>query len=159
MTTGLPDFFKFNLWSNMRLLDACAQLTDEQLDATMNGTFGSVRDTLMHMFDSEEGYAGHFSGIYPNPRLRDFTAFPGFDELRQHAKASGEKLIHIAEHENLDRTFLLDEGTYKCPAVIVLIQAMDHGIDHRSQISTLLTQQGIEPPDLDAWSYNDDMNA
>ncbi|WP_236031811.1 DinB family protein [Ktedonospora formicarum] len=40
-----------------------------------------------------------------------------------------------------------------------MIQTIDHGIDHRSQISTLLTQQGIEPHNLDAWSYNDDVNA
>ncbi len=26
MTIGLPDFFLYNLWANLRLLDACAQL-------------------------------------------------------------------------------------------------------------------------------------
>jgi uncharacterized damage-inducible protein DinB len=50
MTTGLPDFFTYNLWANLRLLDACAHL-----DATTRGTFGSVRETLMHLFASEEG--------------------------------------------------------------------------------------------------------
>jgi len=35
MTTGLPDFFRYHLWANLRLLDACAQLTAAQLDATM----------------------------------------------------------------------------------------------------------------------------
>jgi uncharacterized damage-inducible protein DinB len=37
----------------------------------------------------------------------------------------------------------------------VVIQAINHAIDHRSQIATLLSQQDIEPPDLDGWSYND----
>jgi len=45
MTIGLPDFFKYNLWANLRLLDACAHLSDAQLDATTRGTFGSVRET------------------------------------------------------------------------------------------------------------------
>jgi len=40
----------------------------------------------------------------------------------------------------------------------VVIQAINHGIDHRSQIATLLSQQGIELPDLDAWAYNDAMH-
>ena len=44
MTTGLPDFFKYNLWANLRLLDACEQLSDAQLNATTTGTFGSVRE-------------------------------------------------------------------------------------------------------------------
>jgi uncharacterized damage-inducible protein DinB len=157
MTAGLPDFFKFNLWANMRLLDACASLTDAHLDATVIGTYGSVRDTLMHLFASEEGYVRHFTGTSPTPQLREFTAIPGLDELRRRAERSGTELIAIAEHGDLDQIFHLDDGTYECQAIIVLIQALDHAIDHRSQICTLLTQQGIEPPYLDSWSYNDDL--
>ena len=129
MTTGLSDFYKHNLWANLRLLDACAQRSDEQLDATMGGTFGSIRETLMHLFSSEEGYARHVTGKIPNPPLKEFTTFPGFDELQRRAKMSGE----------------------------LLIEAINHGTDHRSQIATLLSQQGIEPPSLDAWDYNDSM--
>ena len=36
--------------------------------------------------------------------------------------------------------------------------AVNHAIDHRSQIATLLSQQDIEPPELDGWSYNDAMH-
>jgi len=157
MTTGLPDFFKYNLWANLCLLDACAQLSDAQLDATMNGTFGSVRETLMHLFASEEGYAFSFTGTTPTPSLKKVTTFVGFDELRRRAELSGNALITIAEQRDLSEIFHLDGGTYEAQAVIVAIQAINHGVDHRSQISTLLTQQGIEPPDLDAWSYNDAM--
>jgi len=57
MTTGLPDFFKYNLCANRRLLDMCEKLSDAQLDATMIGTYGSVRETLLHLFAAEEGYA------------------------------------------------------------------------------------------------------
>jgi len=55
MTTGLPDFFTYTLWANLRLLDACAHLSDAQPDATTRGTFGSVRETLLHLLASEEG--------------------------------------------------------------------------------------------------------
>lgn len=155
MTTGLPDFFKFNRWANLRLLDACAQLSDAQLDATILGTFGSIRETLLHMLASEEGYVRSFTGTAPSPQLKELTTFPGFDELRRRAERSGTELITIAEQGNLDQIFYLDGGTYESPAIIVLIQAMDHGIDHRSQIATLLSQQGIEPPAIDGWDYND----
>ncbi|HEV2661333.1 MAG TPA: DinB family protein [Ktedonobacteraceae bacterium] len=158
MTTGLPDFFHYNLWANLRLLDACTQLSDAQLDATMTGTFGSVRETLMHLFASEEGYVRSFTGTTPTPPLKGFTTFAGFDELRRRAERSGKELITIAEQRDLTQIFYLDEGTYESPAIIVVIQAIDHGIDHRSQIATLLSQQGIEPPDLDAWAYNDAMH-
>jgi len=152
---GLPDFFRFNLWANQRLLDACSTLTDEQLDMTATGTYGSIRDTLIHLFAAEEGYAGHFTGTPPTPRLDDFTTYPSFDELRRRVQMSGTELIAIAEHGDVNQIFHLDGGTYEAPAIIVLIQAMNHGDDHRSQICTLLSLQGIVPPDIDAWSYND----
>ncbi len=160
MTTGLSNFFQYHLWANLRLLDACAQLSDAQLDATMRGTFGSVRETLMHMFASEEGYAHHwhFTGASFTPRLKDLTMFPGFDELRRRAERSGKELIAVAEQGELDEILSLDEGTYEAPAIILLIQAINHGVDHRSQIATLLSQQDIELPDLDGWSYNDAMH-
>ncbi|GHO87376.1 DinB family protein [Dictyobacter formicarum] len=157
MTTGLPNFFEYNLWANLRLLDACEQLTDEQLDATMIGTFGSVRETLMHLFASEEGYVRSFTGTTPTPPLKELTTFVGFDELRRRAELSGKALITISKERDLSQTFYLDGGTYECQAYIVAIQAINHGIDHRSQIATLLSQQGIELPALDAWGYNDSM--
>ncbi|HET8910730.1 MAG TPA: DinB family protein [Ktedonobacteraceae bacterium] len=158
MTTGLPDFFKYNLWANRRLLDACADLTDEQLDATTIGTFGSVREILMHLFAAEEGYAFSFTGTTPQPPLKKIGNFVGFDELRRRAELSGNELIAISEQRDMGQIFYLDEGTYEAPAVIVAIQAISHAVDHRSQISTLLTQQGIEPPDMDSWSYNDELH-
>ena len=160
MTTGLPDFFKYNLWANLRLLDACTHLSDAQLDATTRGTFGSVRETLMHLFAAEEGYARHFNftGTVPTPRLKELITFAGFDELRRRAERSGKELIAVAEQGELNQILYLDEGTYEAPVIVVLIQAINHGIDHRSQIATLLSQQDIEPPDLDGWSYNDAMH-
>jgi uncharacterized damage-inducible protein DinB len=159
MATGLPDFFRYNLWANLRLLDECAKLSDAQLDATPIGTLRSVREILLHMLDSEEGYAGHVTGAYPIPRLRELTTFPGLDELRRRVQGSGERLIAFAEQttpEELDRILHLDGGTYDAPVFVVAIQAIQHAIDHRSQIATLLSQQGIELPDLAPWGYNDD---
>jgi uncharacterized damage-inducible protein DinB len=111
----------------------------------------------MHLFASEEGYVRSFTGTSPNPRLEELITFPGFDELQRRAKRSGEELITVAEQEELSRILYLDGGTYEAPAIVVVIQAINHAIDHRSQISTLLSQQDIEPPDLDAWAYNDAM--
>jgi len=158
MTTGLPDFFKYNLWANLRLLDACTHLSDAQLDATTRGTFGSVRETLMHMLAAEEGYARTLTGTSPTPRLKELTTFPDFDELRRRAERSGETLITFAEQGELSQILHLDGGTYDAPVIVVMIQAINHAIDHRSQISTMLSQQEIEPPDLDGWSYNDAMH-
>ena len=158
MTTGLPDFFTYTLWANLRVLDACAHLSDAHLDATTRGTFGSVREILLHLFAAEEGYVRHFTGTSPTPRLKDLTTFPGFDELRRRAERSGKELITIAEQWDLSQILHLDGGSYEAPVIVVLIQAVTHAIDHRSQIATQLGQQDVMPPDLDGWSYHDAMH-
>ena len=155
MNNGLADFFKFNLWANLRLLDACANLDDVQLDATMKGAFGSIRETLMHIIGGEEGYVHRFTGQRREPVLREGDPFPGFDELRRRARQSGEGLIAIAEELASGRVLQLSfQGqVYAVPAIFVLIQAINHGNDHRSQVATLLSQQDVTPPELDGWEY------
>jgi uncharacterized damage-inducible protein DinB len=158
MSAGLADFFRYNLWANQVLLDSCEPLTDAQLDVTAAGVYGSVRAILVHLFSSEESYAGRVGGQAPGPRLKESDAFPGFDELRRRAEQSGQALIAFAEtatEEDLIRILHLDNGTYDAPVYINLIQAINHGIDHRSQIATALSQQGVELPDLAGWGYND----
>jgi uncharacterized damage-inducible protein DinB len=157
MGAGLADFFRYNLWANQALLDACVPLTDAQLDAGAAGVYGSVRAILMHLFSSEESYAGRVGGQAPVPRLTESDTFPGFDELRRRAEQSGQALITFAEaatEADLTRILHLDNGTYDAPVFINLIQAINHAIDHRSQIATVLSQQGIELPDLAGWGYN-----
>jgi uncharacterized damage-inducible protein DinB len=153
MATIIADFFKYNLWVNLRVLDACASLDDAQFDATIRGTFGSVRETLVHIVAAEEGYVQRFSG--QRPALHKGDLFPGFDELRRRARQSGEGLIAIAEQFDAGQVLHLPyQGQiYDVPAIFVLIQAINHANDHRSQVAIVLSQQDVTPPELDGWSY------
>jgi len=46
---------------------------------------------------------------------------------------------------------------YELPVIIVLMQAIHHATDHRSQIATVLSQLGMQPPDLSVWAYDEAM--
>jgi uncharacterized damage-inducible protein DinB len=35
----------------------------------------------------------------------------------------------------------------------MVVQALHHGNDHRTQICTVLSTNGYESPDLDVWTY------
>ena len=39
------------------------------------------------------------------------------------------------------------------PAMVLLIQAINHATEHRTHIKTILSQQGIQPPEVDSWTY------
>lgn len=159
MTTLLADFFKYHLWANLRVLDACAHLTDAQLDASVPGTFGSVRETLVHIFVAEEGYIRIFTGQQLTQPLHEGDAFPGFDELRRRAQWSGESLLTIVEQFDPEQTLRLpyDGQFYDVPAILVLIQAINHATDHHSQVTTMLSQQGMTLPELNSWAYYHEM--
>lgn len=134
MTTRLTNLFKQHLWANQHLLEACTKLSDEQLDATTRGTYGSVRETLMHLFAAEERYVSLLTGHRSEPALSENDSFVGFDELQQRARKTGEALIAIAEHSEENQVIHLyyDEQDHEVPAFIVLIQALNHATDHRS---------------------------
>ena len=155
MATIIADFFKYNLWANLRVLDACAVRDDAELDATIRGTFGSVRETLVHIVAAEEGYVQRFTGQRTEPVLHEGDSFPGFDELRRRARQSGEGLIAIAEQFDAGQVLRLSyQGQlYDVPGIFVLIQAINHATDHRSQVATVLSQQDVTLPELDGWSY------
>ncbi len=44
------------------------------------------------------------------------------------------------------------------PKTIILTQVINHATEHRAQVMAILTQLGIEPPDLSSWSYFEGMN-
>jgi uncharacterized damage-inducible protein DinB len=60
-TDTLTTLFSHNLWANLRLLERCAELTTDQLAATIPGAFGSIHDTLQHIVTAEHSYFSRLS--------------------------------------------------------------------------------------------------
>jgi len=154
----LAELFLHNLWANLQLLRACQELTDEQLAAGAGGTYGSIRDTLLHIVSGEEDYLGVLTGepvaqpIYQNPPTNVTT-------LRNQAATVGEALAQAATRVGQDETFprRYDGRIYSIPAPRFLVQILTHATEHRTHVTTILTQLGIEPPDLSGWAYMDAM--
>ena len=67
-TDTLTTLFSHNRWANVRILERCAGLTDEQLDATIVGAYGSIRDTLQHIVTAERSYFSRISTGQPYRR-------------------------------------------------------------------------------------------
>lgn len=161
MSMILAELFKHNAWANDRMLEACAPLSDDQLDATVDGTFGTIRETLAHIVRAERGYLGRFTGEslehlkLADDEVRDFAV------LRQSGRASGEGLVSVAQRMPRDEVMegIWRGDAYAIPASVFLTQAINHATEHRVQIATILTQLGITPPDLDGWSYGEAMAA
>jgi uncharacterized damage-inducible protein DinB len=157
MSETLVQLCNHNLWANEQLLEACAELGDAHLDATMSGAFGSIRDTLMHLAGAQERMATALAGASVTEN-RDRAPFPGFVELRERMRTSGEMLAEAAARaqDGDTATTTWRDETFTLPVWVLLAQALTHATEHRTQISAILTQQGIEPPGMDVWTYHEE---
>lgn len=147
--------FRHNLWANRRILDACAGLSDAQLDATVEGTAGTVRDTLKHIAGAERRYVAALRGTYDQQPPPDREIWPGVAALRDAVSESGQALIELCEAipgETTVRGVRRGEP-FELPAWHFFVQSINHATEHRSQVATILTQQGIQPPAMDSWTF------
>jgi len=157
-TNTLTTIFRHNLWANLQLFERCAELRSEQLDATIPGTFGSIRDTLEHIALSEHSY---FSRISTGQRYHHPEEATPMTILRmvESVRETGLGLIEWAQKVQANDKIGIDwDGTPRqVPKTILLTQAINHATEHRAQIMVIMTQLGIQPPDLDSWTYFDEL--
>jgi uncharacterized damage-inducible protein DinB len=153
----LVEFFRHNTMMDQRLVEACRRLPPEQLGATATGTYGSIGATLVHIANAQASYAARLLDTERPERLPE-DPFPGFDALAERfAQGDAQLEVAAAKGGQRDREVQVTgddpPGTWSMPVSLFLLQAVNHGTEHRSQVATILTELGVEPPETDGWAY------
>lgn len=155
MNEPLASVFRYNKWANERLIECCRELTAEQLDARLPGVSDSIRALLLHIVGGQQTFVSRTGGRQHEREWNRASAWPGFEVLVDVANSSSGDLIEIAAaletDEDVDLPFA--GNTYRYPKSFFLLHALEHGVEHRTEIKVALAQLGIESPDLDAWNY------
>lgn len=153
----LVELFRHNLWANAATLDACRDLSHEQLASELAGTYGRLDRTLVHLARAQGGYLRTLADWQPGPehRLEYDEPFPGVDRISAHLRFTGERLIDVARSTSIHRILEGQWGDepYRYPAWVLLLHAAHHATEHRQQIATMLTNLGIQPPEPDPVAY------
>lgn len=157
MGGGLLDPLRHNAWATGQLLAFCRDLSPEQLRSTAEGTYGSILATLQHIVGAEGRYRLRLTGVRPD--------WPGDPEETEDLDELGGMAEDMAmfwdqlgagdfDGDRVVSWVSAVSGAHTdANAGILVAQALNHGNEHRAQIFTILTTIGVEPPDLDAWSY------
>jgi uncharacterized damage-inducible protein DinB len=155
MNQPLGEIFRYNRWANLRLIEACRSLTDEQLDARVGGTSGTVRELLLHVVGGQQTFVLRTRGGQHQGELNRSSAWPGFDALLDVARRSSDELAAIAEElvEGSEVVLPYAGRAFRYPRAFFLVHAIEHGVEHRTEIKLALAQLGVETPDLDGWAY------
>jgi uncharacterized damage-inducible protein DinB len=152
---------RHGIWANEQLLARCRALNKEQLELTVPGTYGTIRHTFTHIVASEEGYLVRLLGALvhePPFRAQDPANLDVIAEHIAHVKDGVERLFAKGSPDPdriISDTPLRPAGAprFEMAAWAPASQFVYHGVDHRSQIDTILSAHGLETLDLQVWPY------
>ncbi len=153
---ALRAMFDFHRWATEGLIDHLAELPKKRLDDAIPGTYGSIQQTLTHLLDADGRYLTRLRDPSPPPRVeREGVPLDQLrSELREHAERWEQALVDL-DAGTLDAAVLgaEDYPDTRPAEAMLLIQAIHHGNDHRTQIWSTLGAAGEEVPELDGWEY------
>lgn len=142
--------YDYNAWANHRELEAASKLSSEQFVQPLGSSFGSIRDTLGHIYGGEWVWLERFQGRSPSS-LPDTTQFHDIASLRERWKELEVRLLSFVNgltQADLDRMMeykTLKFGVYRNPLWQSMQHLVNHGTYHRGQVTTLLRQLGAQP--------------
>ncbi len=160
----LQRLFDYGHWANSRLFGVIASLTPQQFTQDVGGSYGSLRDTLVHMLSAEWGWLDRCGGHPRGPALVP-SAFPTLDSvvttwrtIEQHLRAFVSRL---ADEELLREVeFTNPRGERRSMPLGSLLQhAANHGVHHRGQLTLLLRMLGVTPGNIDLLLYDAERRA
>lgn len=147
-----------NAWANHRLLNACAQLSDEDYRAKRTSFFPTIELTLNHILSVD----GYYLDALDNGgrRWRELYALRDvpcetFEELRRKQETADRRLIGFCAQlsdAGLEEIVILnrpDDRRYPERVQDVLAHLFQHDIHHRGQVHAMLAGTAVAPPQLD----------
>lgn len=150
----LVELIRYNNWANQRIIAACQELTPHQMSASTPGTYGSIHATLGHMIAAEADYINRITGEGPQPPFR-WEDEPSLAEIAGFSSTVASALLDTVQRVPPDQNVHEEEdgNTMDYKASLLFIQIINHGIEHRTNITTILNGLGLPTPEVDGWGY------
>ncbi|MBI5924955.1 MAG: damage-inducible protein DinB [Aquabacterium sp.] len=141
----------YNRWMNGKLYDAAATLSDEQRKADRGAFFKSVHGTLNHLLLGDGAWLQRMQGQAVTMTSPSQELHEDFDTLRTAREAMDQALLDwAASLTAVEATcsFSFFSVVYQkqitMPYVAAVMQIFNHQTHHRGQITTLLSQFGVD---------------
>jgi uncharacterized damage-inducible protein DinB len=106
MMQMLAELFRYNVWANHRIVDACAALSDDQLRTPRADVYGSILDTLSHLISVEYKYLRMIRGEPTAPQR--FADVAAARERCQDTDRAYIELVERLDELGLGRSFRME---------------------------------------------------
>lgn len=151
--------YEYNYWASAKILIAGISLKTDQFTEPTNQTYKTIRGTLSHIIAAEWIWRMRCNeGVSPDSLL-DETQFDSFLDL----------MARFGEEESKMRGFLANLTEERLNALVtyhdtkgqehsqmlweILVHVVLHGMQHRAEAASILTNFGHSPGDIDLIMY------
>jgi uncharacterized damage-inducible protein DinB len=157
-TGMLTTMLAYNHAANTRLLDLASLLDDAQLDTPIEGAYGTIRETSVHLAGVEWRWRTivetHDPPVVPAPLPRPAT----IEVLKRFAGAEAVAVTAWLASRGEEDLITPAPLTWGGETVFftpwhALVQLCMHGMQHRSEIAIALTRLGQSPGEIDFISF------
>jgi uncharacterized damage-inducible protein DinB len=138
-------------WATRNLIGLCQSADPNLIEATMAGTYGTIRSTLVHLVNADRNYYRRLCGEQPWERMDEQST--DLQTLAEHFSEIATEWESLAADASLaDRNLQYPKGEVVKGAV-VFAQSIHHGDVHRAHVLSILGSHGVPVPELDLWEY------
>jgi len=150
----LLELFRHKTWATLKVIEFCQGLPAEHLEATLPGTYGSVRATLVHLANAETNYQARLLG-QPMPEPIE----PGADlaVVAERLRALAPVWERLLQDPELPDREIGGGRLGTALGVAPLAQAIHHADAHRTHVLSILGARGLEVPEPDLWAYGSEV--
>ena len=152
------DLYEYSRWAHEQILESVMQLSNEQYQRKVVGSFPSIRATLEHVLSAEvvwlSRWAGHSLGEAP-----DYSGVADASNLA--------RMWRLFWHRQFNFLNALDDQDLAQPIAIrtrggietvqplseTLIHVVNHASYHRGQVVSQIREVGGTPPSTDYFLY------
>lgn len=145
------DMANYNRWMNQHIYNVCSRLSDQELREDRKAFFGSIHGTLNHILLGDKIWLGRFLGSPYAVSKLDEELHNCFRDLKTDREITDQIIIDWANgltDDVLDSTLEYRSVVNPQPRSYEMWLAVNHFFNHqthhRGQITTLLTQAGLD---------------
>jgi uncharacterized damage-inducible protein DinB len=151
----LQTLYDYNYWANAKLFELLSPLPQEDFVRAVAGSYGSLRNTLVHMMSAEGGCLERCEGPQRGAPLKpeEFAALGAI--ITYWTMQEGKLRAFLSELNDADllRRFEFTVPLFSFTRVMsvgeVLHHAAIHSIHHRGQVMLLFRTLGRVPTNVD----------
>ena len=153
---SLVSYCRYGDWAMEQIFEQCEDLTAIQLDHELGIGVGSLRKTLLHLYDAECFWQSNWQGVdAPFPTTPISTSISEIRELWRVMSTKKTALMAKAGQEKLGVAVNVNfgNGPLQFRLSESILQLSVHGTLHRAQATNMIRSSGKSPRALDyvAW--------